>query len=178
MDAKVVFDMIFKVVGGLGIFMLGMKYMSDGLQTIAGDRLRRLISLVTNNRLMAVGIGTLVTAIIQSSSVTTVMVVGFVNSGFMTLAQAIGVIMGANVGTTITAWILVLKVGKYGLPILGVAALVYRFTRNDFWRYVAMTAMGVGMIFFGLVLMKKGFGPIAKSDELKTWFLEFTANDY
>ena len=124
MNARIVAEMLFKAVGGLGIFLLGMKYMSEGLQTVAGGRLRRLIGALTNNRFLAVGIGTLVTCIVQSSSVTTVMVVGFVNSGFMTLTQAIGVILGANIGTTITGWILVLAIGKYGLPVLGVAALV------------------------------------------------------
>ena len=103
MNYPVLMTIIPSVVGGLGIFMLGMKYMSDGLQATAGNRLRRMISVVTNNRFMAVGMGTLVTCIVQSSSVTTVMCVGFVNSGFMTLHQAIGVTLGANIGTTVTA---------------------------------------------------------------------------
>lgn len=177
-EAAVAFAMIFTVVGGLGIFMLGMGHMSEGLQTIAGNRLRRLISLVTSNRLLAVGIGTLVTCIIQSSSVTTVMVVGFVNSGFMTLTQAIGVIMGANIGTTITGWILVLAIGKYGLPILGLAALVYRFSKRERLRYVAMTAMGVGMIFFGLELMKDGFKPMRDMPAFENMFMAFQATSY
>ncbi len=166
------------VVGGLGIFMLGMKYMSDGLQTIAGHRLRSMISAVTNNRLMAVGVGCSVTMLIQSSSVTTVMVVGFVNAGFMTLSQAIGVILGANIGTTITGWILVLKIGKYGLVILGVAALIYRFAKSDRWRYLAMVAMGIGMIFFGLLLMKDGFKPIRSMPDFEAWFHKFQADNY
>ena len=83
-------------MGGLGIFLLGMKYMSEGMQAVAGNSLRRMIGAVTNNRLLALGVGTFVTTLVQSSSVTTVMVVGFVNSGVMTLSQAIGVIMGAN----------------------------------------------------------------------------------
>jgi len=93
---------VFSVIGGLGLFLLGMKNMSDGLQAIAGRRLRAMISAVTNNRMTAIAVGTGVTCLIQSNSITTVMVVGFVNAGFMTLAQAIGVIMGANIGTTIT----------------------------------------------------------------------------
>ncbi|MEQ9071266.1 MAG: Na/Pi symporter, partial [Gimesia chilikensis] len=101
------------LIGGLGIFLLGMKYMSQGLQSIAGASLRRLIGAVTNNRLLATVVGFLVTVLVQSSSVTTVMTVGFVNGGLMSLTQAIGVIMGANVGTTVTGWILVLKIGKY-----------------------------------------------------------------
>ncbi|MFW6146336.1 MAG: Na/Pi cotransporter family protein [Planctomycetota bacterium] len=170
--------MVMNVVGGLGIFLLGMKYMSEGLQTIAGNRLRRMIGSVTNNRLMATGVGTGVTVLVQSSSVTTVMAVGFVNAGFMTLSQAIGVIMGANIGTTITGWILALKIGKYGLPILGLAALVFRFTRKDKLRYVALTVMGVGMIFFGLELMKDGFSPIRDMPAFEAWFHRFNADTY
>jgi len=102
-----------ELVGGLGIFLLGMKFMSEGMQAVAGNSLRRLISTVTGNRFFAIIVGVIVTCIVQSSSITTVMVVGFVNSGVMSLVQAVGVIMGANIGTTITGWILVLKIGKY-----------------------------------------------------------------
>jgi len=178
MDFRDVTWMIFRVIGGLGVFLLGMKYMSDGLQSIAGNRLRRLIGAVTNNRLVATGVGTGVTCLIQSSSVTTVMVVGFVNAGFMTLTQAIGVIMGANIGTTITGWILALKIGKYGLPLLGVAALIFRFSRKDRLRFMAMVAMGIGMVFFGLELMKDGFKPIKDMPEFEQWFSTFRATSY
>ncbi len=149
--------LVFKAVGGLGIFLLGMKFMSDGMQAVAGNRLRSLISAVTNHRIAACAIGTIVTSVVQSSSVTSVMVVGFVNGGFMTLMQALGVIIGANVGTTITGWILALKIGKYGLPILGIAALIYLFVKNERARYTAMAICGVGMIFFGLETMSSGF---------------------
>jgi len=119
MKSAILLDMLFMVVGGLSIFLLGMNNMSSGMQAVAGNKMRQLISAVTNNRFMALTVGFIVTAIIQSSSVTTVMVVGFVNAQLMTLTQAIGVILGANIGTTITGWILVLKIGKYGLPLLG-----------------------------------------------------------
>ncbi len=171
-------EMILNVIGGLGLFLLGMKYMSEGLQTIAGSRLRRMIGAVTSNRLMAIAVGTGVTCLVQSSSVTSVMVVGFVNAGFMTLTQAIGVIMGANIGTTITGWILALQIGKYGLPILGAAALVFRFTRKERLRFAAMVVMGIGMIFFGLELMKDGFAPIRKMPEFLDWFAKFRAVTY
>ncbi|MDP6557487.1 MAG: Na/Pi symporter, partial [Pirellulaceae bacterium] len=138
--------LVLTVVGGLGIFLLGMKNLSEGLQAVAGNGLRRMISIVTDNRLMAAGVGVLVTMLVQSSSITTVMVVGFVNSGFMTLTQAVGVIMGANIGTTITGWILVLKIGKYGLPIAGAAAFFYLFARRDRLRYTALAVMGLGMV--------------------------------
>ncbi len=166
------------VVGGLGIFLLGMKNMSEGLQAIAGGGLRRMISAVTDNRFMAVGVGTLVTTLVQSSSITTVMVVGFVNSGFMNLAQAIGVIMGANIGTTITGWILALKIGKYGLPILGLGSFCYLFIRNDRIRYTALAIMGLGMVFFGLSLMKDGFSMVKELPAFEAWFARFDASTY
>ncbi len=170
--------LILTVIGGLGIFLLGMKFLSEGLQSFAGNSLRRMISTVTNNRLMAVGIGTLVTTFVQSSSITTVMVVGLVNSGFMTLTQSIGVIMGANIGTTITGWILVLKIGKYGLPIAGVAAFAYLFSRKERLRYFSMAIMGLGMVFLGLELMKDGFSIIKVLPEFEAWFEKFDASNY
>ena len=178
MHTELITEMSFTVLGGLAIFLLGMKNMSEGLQAIAGDRLRSLINAVTNNRFMATGIGALMTCIIQSSSVTTVMVVGMVNSGFMTLVQAVGVIMGANIGTTITGWILVLSIGKYGLPILAMAAFFYLFSKNEKWRYLGMAVMGIGMVFFGLELMKNGFKPIRNMPEFIKWFSTFSAHSY
>lgn len=172
------FEMSTTLIGGLGIFLLGMKYMSQGLQSIAGASLRRLIGAVTNNRILATIVGFLVTVLVQSSSVTTVMTVGFVNSGLMSLTQAIGVIMGANVGTTVTGWILVLKIGKYGLPMLGIAAFVYLFTKREKVRYTALAVMGVGMVFFGLQLMKEACKFLKDMPEFQEWFLHFTANTY
>ena len=166
------------VVGGLGLFLLGMKSLSEGLQAIAGNGLRRMISIATDNRFLATSVGVLVTMLVQSSSITTVMVVGFVNSGFMTLSQAIGVVMGANIGTTITGWILVLKIGAYGLPMLGLGAFGYLFIRRDRWRFAAMALMGLGMVFFGLETMKDGFAMLKDLPEFEAWFATFTAQDY
>jgi phosphate:Na+ symporter len=170
--------MLMNVVGGLGIFMLGMKYMSEGMQAVAGNSLRRMISMVTNNRFMATAVGTGVTVLVQSSTVSTVIVVGLVNAGLMQLHQAIGVLMGANIGTTITGWILVLNIGKYGLPILGIAALVYLFTRRDRPRFIAMAIMGMGMVFFGLELMKNGFAPMKDMPLFIEAFAWFHADSY
>jgi phosphate:Na+ symporter len=172
------FGMLMAVVGGLGIFMLGMKYMSEGMQAVAGNSLRRMISLVTNNRFLATGTGIGVTLLVQSSTITTVIVVGFANAGLMQLHQTIGVIMGANIGTTITGWILVLKIGRYGLPILGAAALVYLFTRRDRPRFIAMSVMGLGMVFFGLELMKEGFAPMKDMPAFIDAFAWFEADSY
>ena len=178
MELAVLFKLLFKLVGGLGIFLLGMKYMSDGMQAVAGSRLRGMISLATNNRLLATGVGVVVTCVVQSSSITTVMVVGFVNSGVMQLAQALGVIMGANIGTTVTGWILVLKIGKYGLPLLGAAAIAYLFSKGDRWRFWSMAIMGIGMIFFGLELMKDACSLIKEHPSFESWFQSFQADDY
>lgn len=175
MPTEIFAQMLFGLVGGLGIFLLGMKHMSDGMQAVAGVGLRRMIGAVTDNRFLATAVGTTVTCIVQSSSITTVMVVGFVNSGVMQLRQAAGVIMGANVGTTITGWILVLKVGQYGLPLLGAAAFIYLFVRGDRWRYWALSLMGIGMVFFGLELMKDACSKIEDLPDFAAWFQSFEA---
>ena len=123
-------DMIFQFIGGLGIFLFGIKYMGDGLQQAAGDRLRDILDRFTTNPLMGVLAGMLVTVLIQSSSGTTALTVGLVSAGFMTLRQAIGVIMGANIGTTVTAFIIGIKIGEYALPIMAVGAILLFFFKN------------------------------------------------
>ena len=178
MELAEIFKLVSGLVGGLGIFLLGMKHMSDGMQAVAGNSLRRLIGAVTNNRFLATIVGVVVTCVVQSSSITTVMVIGFVNSGVMQLAQAIGVIMGANIGTTITGWILVLKIGKYGLPLLGGSAFFYLFSKGDRGRYWAMVLMGVGMVFFGLELMKNACSIIKETPAFEAWFQRFDASTY
>ena len=178
MELSALVNLSFGLIGGLGIFLLGMKNMSDGMQVVAGASLRRLIGFVTNNRFLATIVGIIVTCVVQSSSVTTVMVVGFVNSSVMELSQAIGVIMGANIGTTITGWILVLKIGKYGLPLLGLAAFFFLFSKSERWRYWAMAIMGVGMVFFGLELMKDACAIIKETPQFETSFKYFTADSY
>lgn len=170
--------MAMSVVGGLGLFMLGMKFMSEGMQAVAGNSLRRMISIVTDNPVMATAAGTGVTVLVQSSSITTVIVIGLVNAGLMQLHQAVGVIMGANIGTTITGWVLVLQIGKYGLPILGAAALIYLFARHDKPRFIAMAIMGMGMVFFGLELMKNGFAPMKDMPAFMEAFAWFDAATY
>jgi len=178
MDAASPMGIVLSVGGGLGLFLLGMKNMSEGMQAAAGSRLRAMIGAVTNNRFMACAIGMFVTCLIQSSSVTTVMLVGFANAGLMTLAQAVGVILGADIGTTITGWILVLEIGKYGLPLLGFAAFFFLFSKNDKLRSIALLFMGLGMVFFGLELMKEGFKPLREMPEFLVWFSKFTPDTY
>ena len=121
-------EIAFGVFGGLGLFLYGMNLMGMGLQKAAGERLKKLIEVLTNNRLMGVLVGALVTMIIQSSSATTVMVIGFVNAGLMTLNQAVGVIMGANVGTTITAQLIAFNLTDFAPIALGVGVGIWLFT--------------------------------------------------
>ena len=153
-------DMIFQFIGGLGIFLFGIKYMGDGLQQAAGDRLRDILDRFTTNPLMGVLAGMLVTVLIQSSSGTTALTVGLVSAGFMTLRQAIGVIMGANIGTTVTAFIIGIKVGEYALPIMAVGAILLFFFKNKKVQSVGQVVFGFGMLFFGLELMSTGMKPL------------------
>lgn len=178
MNTEIIVPIICKVLGGLGVFLLGMKYMSEGLQAVSGERLRKIITAATDNRIMGMLVGLTVTSIIQSSSVTTVMVVGLVNSTMMTLTQAIGVIFGANIGTTVTAWILTLKISQYGLPLLGLSAFFFLFSKSERVRYTGMTLMGIGMVFFGLELMTDGFKPLRSLPEFVQWFHSFEATSY
>lgn len=173
MNYEIISYMIFHLIGGLALFLIGMNNMSNGMQAVAGDGLRKIISTVTNNRFRGLAAGLIITAIIQSSSITTVMVVGFVNAGVMTLAQSIGVILGADIGTTITGWILVLDIGKYGLPLLGISGFFYLFSSKEKVRYIALMVMGIGMIFFGLELMKNGFKPLREIPEFLSLYTLF-----
>ncbi|MGI5869474.1 MAG: Na/Pi cotransporter family protein [Kiritimatiellia bacterium] len=168
-------EMTQTVIGGLGIFLLGMKLLSDGIQSLAGSKLNKLICAVTDNRLMAIFVGFLVTGIIQSSSATTVMVIGFVNSGIMTLMQAIGVIFGANIGTTMSMWILTLNISKYGALLIGISAMVYLFAKRERPHYTGMALLGLGMLFFGLELMSEGFKPIRTMESTMDFITQFEA---
>ena len=178
MSSELAFQMLSKGLGGLAIFLFGMKSMSEGMKAVAGRRMRRIIASVTDNPFMALAAGVGVTFLLQSSSITTVLVVGFVNSGLMMLTQAIGVILGANIGTTITGWILALEVGKYGLIIIAVGVFVLFIAKGERTRFIAGVIMGLGMIFYGLELMKDGFKPMRQMPEFVEWFSYFKANDY
>lgn len=152
--------LIFEFIGGLGIFLLGIKFMGDGLQKSAGDRLRDILDRFTSNPFLGVLAGIIVTALIQSSSGTTVLTVGLVNAGFMTLRQAIGVIMGANIGTTVTAFIIGFDIGEYALPIMAVGAFLLFFFKNQKVNNAGQAIFGFGSLFFGLELMSSGMKPL------------------
>lgn len=163
---------IFMLFGGLGLFLYGMKIMSEGLQKIAGDRMRKILAALTNNRIMGTMVGIGVTTIIQSSSATTVMVVGFVNAGLMNLMQAIGVVLGANIGTTITAQIIAFKITKYALPAIGLGVFLRLFCRKKReWSYAGEALLGFGLLFFGLTIMRDAFDPLRASEEFRNFFL-------
>ncbi|MDR0392599.1 MAG: Na/Pi cotransporter family protein [Planctomycetaceae bacterium] len=170
--------MTLMLVGGIGIFLLGMKYLSDGLQLVAGSSLRKMVATVTDNRFSAILVGVIATVAVQSSTATTVMVVGFINSRIMTLAQGIGVIMGANIGTTVTAWLLTINISQYGMPILGISAFAYIFSRTERSRLISMAVMGVGAIFLGLELMQQGFGSLRDAPEVSHIIGSFSAKTY
>ncbi|WP_059173944.1 Na/Pi cotransporter family protein [Bacillus sp. FJAT-27445] len=153
-------EILFMFIGGLGIFLYGIKSMGDGLQKSAGDRLRSILDRLTTNPFMGVLAGIFVTVAIQSSSGTTVIVIGLVSAGFMTLRQAIGVIMGANIGTTVTAFIIGIDIGEYSLPILAVGAFLLFFFKNNRINNFGQVVFGFGALFYGLELMGEGMKPL------------------
>ncbi|MUV39626.1 uncharacterized protein JNUCC1_03504 [Lentibacillus sp. JNUCC-1] len=157
-------SLLFEFIGGLGIFLLGIKYMGEGLQKSAGDRLRDILDRFTSNPILGVLAGIVVTVLIQSSSGTTVLTVGLVNAGFMSLRQAIGVIMGANVGTTVTAFIIGIDIGAYALPILAAGAMMLFFFKHKKINALGQTVFGFGSLFYGLELMSSGMSPLRSMD--------------
>ncbi len=161
MDTK---EMLFMFLGGLGIFLYGIRSMSEGLQKAAGDRLKTILEKLTSNPIMGVIAGALVTAIIQSSSGTTVLTVGLVNAGLLSLRQAIGIIMGANIGTTITSIMIGFKINEYSLPIIAIGALLLFFSKKKTVNYWGKVFFGFGMLFLGLELMSNGMKPLRSLD--------------
>ena len=169
-------SMLFQFTGGLGIFLLGIKYMGEGLQKSAGNRLRDILHTFTSTPIRAVFAGILVTALIQSSSGTTVITVGLVNAGFIGLRQAIGIIMGANIGTTVTAFIIGVDIAEYALPILAVGALLLFFFTNKRIQYIGQFLFGFGALFYGLELMGAGMAPFQKLEAFQTLMITMSDN--
>ena len=172
------FTIIYTLVGGIGIFFLGMKLMSDGLQAMAGDLIRKIINSITSSTFMAVGVGFLVTALIQSSSVSTVMVVGFVNAGLMNLTQAIGVIFGANIGTTTTGWIISFGLQKYALLLVGLGFIPGLFSKSEKWQQVGRIILGIGLVYMSLHLMETAFTPLRQNPAFMDSISSFLAPSY
>ena len=151
---------IMGLMGGLALFLFGMEQMSDALKIIAGQRMKSVLGQLTTNRFKAASAGAFITAVIQSSSVTTVLVVGFITAGLMTLSQSVGVIMGANIGTTITAQLIAFKVTKIALLLVTIGFAVLFTARRQRTKQIGTAIMGVGLIFFGMQLMSQATEPL------------------
>ena len=156
-------ELLFFFLGGLGMFLFSMKSMSDGLQALAGDKLRDILEKGTKTPIRGILTGTLVTGLIQSSAATTVLAIGLVNSRLMTLRQAIGVIMGANIGTTVTAFLIGFKLSDYSLPIVFVGAFLLFFAKKENWLHLGQVILGFGLLFYGMDVMGQGLKPLAQS---------------
>lgn len=169
-------DVAVYLVGGLGMFLYGMNVMGDGLQKVAGEKLKRIIEMLTTNKLMGVLVGTIVTAIIQSSSATTVMTVGFVNAGIMTLKQAVGIIMGANIGTTVTAQLVSFSIEKYAPIAIGLGMIMWFFTKKKHVKDLAEILIGFGILFVGMSFMKDAAAPVSEMQKVHDAILMLSRN--
>ena len=165
---------ILSLLGGVGLFLFGMSIMSTGLKNSCGDNLQVILEKATTNKAVAVFVGLLMTVLVQSSSATDVMVIGFVNSGMMTLAQAIGVILGANIGTTITAQITAFNIATFTPFILFIGAVMYLFMKKDIVKHLGSFFMGFGMLFQGITIMKAAIAPLAQSVVFKNFLAGLT----
>lgn len=171
-------SIVVMILGGLGLFLYGMNIMSDGLEKVAGDKMKHFIEVLTKNRIMAIIVGALVTMIVQSSSATTVMVVGFVNAGIMNLTQSVGIIMGANIGTTVTAQLV--SINLYAIAPLAIAlgvGLKY-FSGNAKVKKYAEILLGFGILFLGMNIMKDAVKPLREIEEFKNLLLSFGSGSF
>ena len=156
-------NVVVGMFSGLGLFLFGIQMMASGMQKVAGDRLRRILEVLTGKPVIGVFTGILVTVLVQSSSTTTVMLVSFVNAGLMNLSQAVSAIMGANIGTTITAQIVSLKLETLAYPFIGIGGLVNFFGRRRIYRYMGQTILGFGLLFLGMITMSGAVLPLRDS---------------
>ena len=175
-------NFLFLLIGGLGFFFFGMKTMSEGLKNVAGAKLKGFLHNATKLPIIGVAVGAFVTCLIQSSSATTVMVVGFVNAGLLSLKQAISVIMGANIGTTFTAWLVssmsVFKISAYSLPLVGIGFAIMSFAPTKKRKSWGEAMLGFGLLFIGLHFMKDAFGPLKASESAKNIIILFSTNPW
>ncbi len=169
---------IFGVVGGLGLFLYGMQLMGGSLQKVAGRKLEKIIGLLTTNRFMGVFVGAFVTAVMQSSSATTVMVVGFVNAGIMKLTQAVGVIMGANIGTTITGQIVSLSIDDIAPLSVGIGMFIWIVSKSDRVKNIAEIMIGLGILFIGMGMLKDSLKPLRELEYFNTLITTLSHNAF
>jgi len=166
------------ILGGLGLFLYGMNLMGEGLQKAAGEKLKKIIEMLTSNRFMGVLVGVFVTAVIQSSSATTVMVVGFVNAGIMKLTQAIGVIMGANIGTTVTAQLVSFELTQLAPAAVGIGMVIYLFASKEKSKQLAEILIGFGILFIGMDFMKEAVKPLREFPAFREMLVGFGSNTF
>ena len=166
------------LIGGLGIFLLGMKHLSEGLQAMAGGGLRNFMARATSHRIVGIGSGIVSTMIVQSSSIITVMLVGFVSTALMTLQQAFAVLIGANIGTTATIWIIAYAPDPQllGFVGLGLGGILYFFLRGERVHNLGLAVIGLGLVFLGLYFMSKGVSPIREDPEVAATFSRLSAD--
>ena len=169
-------EILFNFLGGLGLFLYSIKTMGEGLQQAAGDRLRYYIDKYTSNPFLGVLVGIVVTALIQSSTGVTVITVGLVSAGLLTLRQAIGIIMGANIGTTVTSFIIGFKLGTYALPIMFLGTVLLFFTKNRMANNIGRILFGVGGIFYALNLISAGMSPLKELPEFSQYMITLGKN--
>ncbi len=173
-------DMIFGTVGGLGLFLIGMGLLSEGLRKVAGQKLKSIMGSLTKHRIIAVLLGALTTCLIQSSSATTVMTVGLVNAGLLSLKQALCVVLGANVGTTFTAWLVsafaLFKITNFALPAIGVGFLLNILGKTQKAKSVGQILLGFGLLFLGLHFMQDGFSPLQDSPRAQQTLIRLGQN--
>ena len=151
---------VLQLLGGLGLFLFGMKLMGEGLETVAGSRLKSLLERITSHPLLGVLVGLVVTGAIQSSSATTVMVVGFLNAGLLKLSQAVYIIMGANIGTTVTSFLIGLKVNDLALVALFIGMVLMMFFSKKLAQHIGMVVVGFGILFTGMNMMSGAMSPL------------------
>ncbi|HIA31562.1 MAG TPA: Na/Pi cotransporter family protein, partial [Candidatus Marinimicrobia bacterium] len=151
---------IIGLFGGLGMFLYGMEMMSDGMKMTAGNSMRAILKKLTSNRFIAVFVGAFITMIIQSSSATTVMLVSFVNSGLLNFVQALGVILGSNIGSTVTAQIVAFKVTDYALLLIAVGSIMTLFSKKDSAKHIGFVILGFGLLFYGMKVMSDTMKPL------------------
>lgn len=166
---KEMMETIFGLLGGLAVFIYGMNLMSEGLQKAAGERMKKVLAILTKNPVMGVLAGALVTAVLQSSSATTVMVIGFVSAGLMQLPQAISVILGANIGTTMTAQLIAFKIDDLVWPIVFIGFLLQFFGKKEFIKNLGQTIFAFGLLFVGIITMGNVMKPLASSPVFTEW---------
>ncbi len=167
------FLLVTSLFGGLGMFLYGMEMMSDGMKMTAGNRMRSILEKLTSNRFFAVGVGAFVTMVIQSSSATTVMLVSFVNSGLLSFAQGLGVILGSNIGSTVTAQIVAFKVTDYALALIAAGALMSLFSKKDSTRNIGFVILGFGLLFYGMKVMSDTMKPLRSNPTFNTILTSF-----